>query len=150
MSQCLFTQQTSHCCQSSCLLYREKKNCYSNLTPQWRFDLSSDYSASESNFVNKCVHTEFCSCTVVGSNLDHEIITSIYSWQSCNTWPTCGSLWKMTTLPPLSPVARRSPSWLNSTQEMMSASVTSSSRVPFTCEKHHCTSLDDEPGSTRE
>ena len=27
----------------------------------------------------------------------------------------------MTTLPPLSPVARNSPSWLNSTVEMMSA-----------------------------
>ena len=27
----------------------------------------------------------------------------------------------MTTLPPLSPVASNSPSWLNSTQEMMSA-----------------------------
>lgn len=27
----------------------------------------------------------------------------------------------MTTLPPLSPVARRSPSWLNSTHEIMSA-----------------------------
>jgi len=34
---------------------------------------------------------------------------------------TAGSRWKMTTLPPLSPVARRSPSWLNSTQEIMSA-----------------------------
>ena len=55
---------------------------------------------------------------------------------------TAGSLWKMTTLPPLSPVARRSPSWLNSTHEMMSASVTSSSRVPFTWEKHHWMSLD--------
>jgi hypothetical protein len=34
---------------------------------------------------------------------------------------TPGSLWKITTRPPLSPVARRSPSSLNSTQEMMSA-----------------------------
>ena len=49
--------------------------------------------------------------------------------------------WKITTLPPLSPVASSSPSWLNSTHEIMSASVTSSSRVPFTCEKHHCMSL---------
>ena len=31
------------------------------------------------------------------------------------------SLWKTTTLPPLSPVARNSPSWLNSTVEIMSA-----------------------------
>ena len=79
---------------------------------------------------------------------------------------TAGSRWKMTTLPPLSPVAKRSPSWLNSTQDMMSAvrakqqslvtlkvsgvdvtdwvlpSVTSSSRVPLTCEKHHWISLE--------
>lgn len=34
---------------------------------------------------------------------------------------TEGSRWKMTTRPPLSPVARRSPSWLNSTQDMISA-----------------------------
>ena len=58
---------------------------------------------------------------------------------------TAGSRWKMTTLPPLSPVARRSPSWLNSTQEMMSASVTSSSRVPLTWLKHHWTSEEPEP-----
>ena len=88
---------------------------------------------------------------------------------------TAGSLWKITTRPPLSPVANKSPSWLNSTQDMMSAkkyqkkgqfctqvteavsaleskgccvldlpSVTSSSNVPFTCEKHHWMSL--EPG----
>lgn len=31
------------------------------------------------------------------------------------------SLWKMTTRPPLSPVAKNSPSWLNSTVEIMSA-----------------------------
>ena len=67
--------------------------------------------------------------------------------------------WKMTTLPPLSPVASNSPSWLNSTQDIMSAethnwwspcppclppglpSVTLSSSVPFTCEKHHWISL---------
>lgn len=48
-----------------------------------------------------------------------------------------GSLWNMTTRPPLSPVASSSPSWLNSTHEMMSASVTSSSNAPFICEKHH-------------
>lgn len=47
-----------------------------------------------------------------------------------------GSLWNITTRPPLSPVANSSPSWLNSTHEMMSASVTSSSRAPFICEKH--------------
>ena len=29
--------------------------------------------------------------------------------------------WKMTTLPPLSPVASNSPSWLNSTHDMISA-----------------------------
>ena len=34
---------------------------------------------------------------------------------------TAGSLWKITTRPPLSPVANKSPSWLNSTQDMMSA-----------------------------
>lgn len=34
---------------------------------------------------------------------------------------TTGSLWKITTRPPLSPVARRSPSWLNSTHEIISA-----------------------------
>ena len=34
---------------------------------------------------------------------------------------TAGSLWKITTRPPLSPVAKRSPSWLNSTHDMMSA-----------------------------
>lgn len=34
---------------------------------------------------------------------------------------TSVSLWKMTTRPPLSPVARRSPVWLNSTVEMTSA-----------------------------
>lgn len=48
--------------------------------------------------------------------------------------------WNITTLPPLSPVARSSPSWLNSTQEIRSASVTSSSRVPFTWLKHHVVS----------
>lgn len=37
---------------------------------------------------------------------------------------TTGSLWKMTTRPPLSPVASKSPSWLNSTHEMMSAAET--------------------------
>lgn len=36
---------------------------------------------------------------------------------------TDGSLWKMTTLPPLSPVARRSPSWLNSTHDIISAEI---------------------------
>jgi len=79
-------------------------------------------------------------------------------------WPrgggllTWGSRWKITTRPPLSPVASRSPVLLNSTHDMMSAetskgpisggsdgvrdspSVTSSSRVPLTCEKHHCSS----------
>lgn len=44
--------------------------------------------------------------------------------------------WKMTTRPPLSPVAKSSPSWLNSTQDMISASVTSSSNAPLICEKH--------------
>lgn len=34
---------------------------------------------------------------------------------------TSGSCWKMTTRPPLSPVARSSPEWLNSTVDMMSA-----------------------------
>lgn len=34
---------------------------------------------------------------------------------------TSVSLWKMTTRPPLSPVASRSPVWLNSTVEMTSA-----------------------------
>lgn len=34
---------------------------------------------------------------------------------------TSGSLWKMTTRPPLSPVARSSPVWLNSTVEIISA-----------------------------
>ena len=34
---------------------------------------------------------------------------------------TAGSRWKMTTRPPLSPVANKSPSWLNSTQDIMSA-----------------------------
>lgn len=34
---------------------------------------------------------------------------------------TSGSLWKMTTRPPLSPVASSSPVWLNSTVEMTSA-----------------------------
>ena len=34
------------------------------------------------------------------------------------------SCWKMTTRPPLSPVARSSPEWLNSTVEMMSAANT--------------------------
>lgn len=43
--------------------------------------------------------------------------------------------WKITTRPPLSPVARRSPSWLNSTQEITSASVMSSLSAPLTCEK---------------
>lgn len=42
----------------------------------------------------------------------------------------------MTTRPPLSPVAKSSPSWLNSTQDMISASVTSSSKAPLICEKH--------------
>lgn len=42
----------------------------------------------------------------------------------------------MTTRPPLSPVASNSPSWLNSTQDIISASVTSSSKAPFICEKH--------------
>lgn len=110
---------------------------------------------------------------------------------------TASSFWKITIRPPLSPVARSSPSWLNSTVETISAerqqnvnmyncffgesikykaigkymyksgqictipsftrnqetfdwrmgfrvnflpSVRSSSNVPFTCEKHHCTS----------
>lgn len=35
--------------------------------------------------------------------------------------PTSGSLWKMTTRPPLSPVASSSPVWLNSTVEIISA-----------------------------
>lgn len=34
---------------------------------------------------------------------------------------TSGSCWKMTTRPPLSPVASSSPEWLNSTVDMMSA-----------------------------
>lgn len=34
---------------------------------------------------------------------------------------TSVSCWKMTTRPPLSPVASSSPEWLNSTVEMMSA-----------------------------
>lgn len=38
----------------------------------------------------------------------------------CKLLTSC-SRWKITTLPPLSPVARRSPEWLNSTVEMMSA-----------------------------
>lgn len=45
--------------------------------------------------------------------------------------------WNITTRPPLSPVANNSPSWLNSTQDIISASVTSSSKAPFICEKHH-------------
>ncbi len=36
----------------------------------------------------------------------------------------------MTTLPPLSPVANRSPSWLNSTQEMMSAVRPNKTKMP--------------------
>ncbi|MPC30687.1 hypothetical protein E2C01_023955 [Portunus trituberculatus] len=44
---------------------------------------------------------------------------------------TEGSRWKMTTRPPLSPVASRSPSWLNSTHEMMSAArVTTDTEFP--------------------
>lgn len=39
----------------------------------------------------------------------------------CDYELTSVSLWKMTTRPPLSPVARRSPVWLNSTVEMTSA-----------------------------
>ena len=34
---------------------------------------------------------------------------------------TAGSRWNITTRPPLSPVANRSPSWLNSTHDMISA-----------------------------
>lgn len=37
------------------------------------------------------------------------------------TFPTSCSLWKTTTLPPLSPVANSSPDELNSTVEIMSA-----------------------------
>lgn len=40
----------------------------------------------------------------------------LYRWKL-----TMGSRWKITTRPPLSPVARRSPSWLNSTHEIISA-----------------------------
>jgi len=39
-------------------------------------------------------------------------------WLIIVTW---SDLWKMTTLPPLSPVANNSPSWLNSTAEIISA-----------------------------
>lgn len=48
--------------------------------------------------------------------------------------------WKITTRPPLSPVASRSPSWLNSTHDMTSASVISSFSAPLTCEKHQLVS----------
>ncbi len=47
------------------------------------------------------------------------------------------SRWKITIRPPLSPVASSSPSSLNSTVEIISASLTSSSIVPLTCEKYH-------------
>ena len=64
---------------------------------------------------------------------------------------TISDLWKITTLPPLSPVANSSPSWLNSTAEIISAefyfleliqvnsflpSATSSSKDPFTWLKY--------------
>ena len=58
------------------------------------------------------------------SHCSYTTLSSIFSVPSkvLNRWNlTAGSRWKMTTLPPLSPVASRSPSWLNSTQEMMSA-----------------------------
>lgn len=52
-----------------------------------------------------------------------------HSTNTTNTTPTIfsrsftlvPSLWNTTTLPPLSPVAKNSPSWLNSTVEIMSA-----------------------------
>jgi len=51
-------------------------------------------------------------------------VLSIFSIQNREgTLLTAGSRWKMTTRPPLSPVAKRSPSWLNSTQEIMSAEI---------------------------
>lgn len=57
--------------------------------------------------------------------------------QNCIVAKSTTLTWNITTRPPLSPVASNSPSWLNSTQEIISASVTSSSKAPFICEKHH-------------
>ena len=61
-------------------------------------------------------------------------------WKKLRRLSIAKLTWNITTLPPLSPVASSSPSWLNSTQEMRSASVTSSSKVPFTWLKHHVVS----------
>lgn len=54
---------------------------------------------------------------------------------------TSGSRWKMTTRPPLSPVASSSPVWLNSTVEMISAGGGETGRcgslVPQCCAVQH-------------
>ena len=51
------------------------------------------------------------------------------SWEEDNgqylEMRTASSLWKMTTRPPLSPVANKLPSGLNSTHEMISAAINS-------------------------
>lgn len=55
----------------------------------------------------------------MGRNLKLHRLTHL-SW-SDESQLTSGSCWKMTTRPPLSPVASSSPEWLNSTVDMMSA-----------------------------
>ena len=80
----------------------------------WKMEKNCKQSAHESN-VNKSVLTVF------------------------DVW--CSMFKLKSTRPSLSQVANTSPSWLDSTHDMISASETSSSKVPLTSEKHHWISL---------